>query len=191
MSWFDDFDWKTALKTVAPTVASIFGTPLAGAGVRVLLDAIFPDEDHSTLPPEKQEEKLADALKSGLSPEQIAAMKQADYAFQQRIAELDLEGLKVDAADRDSARKREMTVKDRVPAILASVTSFGFFVTLGCLFFVVPPEKNSEIIYLLVGQGIVATYLMIYNYYFGSSSGSKSKTDAFERITTAATRKKD
>jgi hypothetical protein len=184
MGWLDDFDWKAALKVIAPTVAGLVAAPvgfgpLANAGMRAILDAAFPDEDHSKLAPPEVEEKLASALASGqLTPEQMAAMKQADYAFQQRIAELKLEEMKVDAADRDSARKREMTVKDRIPAILAGVTSVGFFVTLGFLFFVVPPDNNSEIIYLLVGQGIVATYLMIYNYYFGSSSGSIEKTRA-------------
>lgn len=177
MSWLDDFDWKAALKTVAPTVASIFGTPLAGAGVRVLLDAIFPDDDNAAIPPAQQEEKLAEALKSGLSPEQLAAMKQADYAFQQRIAELNLEELKVDAGDRDSARKREMAVKDRVPAVLATVAVVGFFGVLAALFLMVPPKDNGDVIYLLLGQ-VAGAYAMVLAYYFGSSSGSAAKTSA-------------
>lgn len=176
MSWFDDFDWKAALKVVAPTVASIFGTPLAGAGVKVLLDAIFPDDNNDALPPIEQEHKLAEALQSGLAPEQIAALKKADYDFKVRIQELGLEELRVEAADRDSARKREAAVKDKMPSVLASISVVGLFATLGLLFNVVPPEANRDIVYVIIGQAIVATFMMVYNYYFGSSSGSRLKT---------------
>lgn len=175
MSWLDDFDWKVALKTIAPTVASIFGTPLAGAGVAALLEAIFPAEDVRNLPPAAQEQKLQDALRSGLTPEQIAAMKKADLDFQQRIAELGLEEMKVDAADRDSARRREIAVKDKVPAVLATVAVVGFFAVLGALFVIVPPKDNGDVIYLLMGQ-VSGAYAMVLAYYFGSSSGSKLKT---------------
>lgn len=183
MGWLDDFDWKAALKVIAPTVAGLVAAPvgfgpLANAGMRAILDAAFPDEDHDKLTPPEVEEKLATALASGqLTPEQMAAMKQADYAFQQRMAELDLEVLKVDAADRDSARKREMTVKDRVPAVLATVAVVGFFGVLAALFFVIPPKDNGDVIYLLLGQ-VAGAYAMVLAYYFGSSSGSAAKTTA-------------
>lgn len=183
MSWFDDFDWKSALKVIAPTVAGLVAAPvgmgpLANAGVRAILDAAFPEEDHGKLTPPEMEQKLSDALASGqLSPEQIAAMKQADYDFQKRIAELNLEELKVDAADRDSARKREMTVKDRVPAVLATVAVVGFFGVLAALFLMVPPKDNGDVIYLLLGQ-VAGAYAMVLAYYFGSSSGSRIKTAA-------------
>lgn len=187
MSWFDDFDWKSALKTIAPTVASIFGTPLAGAGVSALLEAIFPTEDVRGMTPAEQEQKLQAALQSGLSPEQIAAMKKADYDFQQRIAELGLEELKVNAADRDSARNREIQVKDKVPAVLATVAVVGFFGILGTLFFVTPPADNGDVIYLMIG-GVIGAYTMVLSYYFGSSSGSKFKTRELSSVVTEATR---
>lgn len=185
MSWLDDFDWKAALKVIAPTVAGLVAAPvgmgpLAAAGVRAILDAAFPGEDHDKLTPPEMEEKLQTALASGqLTPEQIAAMKQADYDFQKRIAELKLEELKVDASDRDSARKREMTVKDKVPAVLAGVGIVGFYGLIAALFGWVPPESNREVFFLLVGQASTIVG-MIFAYYFGSSQGSRIKDRAIE-----------
>ncbi|MBK8189046.1 MAG: hypothetical protein IPK79_01170 [Vampirovibrionales bacterium] len=176
MSFFDDFDWKSAIKTIAPTVASIFGTPLAGAGVAALLEAIFPADEVQGLSPAEQEKKLAGVLQSGqLTPEQYVALQQADNAFKTRIAELGIDSERIAAGDRDSARKREVEVKDRVPAVLATVAVVGFFIVLGALFFVIPPKDNGDVIYLLIGQ-VAGAYAMVLAYYFGSSSGSKLKT---------------
>ncbi|MBK8200635.1 MAG: hypothetical protein IPK75_20050 [Acidobacteria bacterium] len=103
-------------------------------------------------------------------------MHQADLDYQQRIAELGLDGLKVDAADRDSARKREIAVKDKVPAVLSAIAVIGFFGVLAALFFVTIPEKNAEVIFMMIGSGVVGAFTIVLNYYFGSSSGSRLKT---------------
>ncbi len=38
-----DFEWKTLVRTVAPGIASVFGTPLAGLGVSALLNVLLPE----------------------------------------------------------------------------------------------------------------------------------------------------
>ena len=109
MKW-PDIDWKDALKTIAPTVASIFGTPLAGAGVSVLLDAIFPDDDNKSLSQQQAEDKLATAVRCGLTPEQYAAAQQADLAFKQRCIDAGIRLEEITAADVANARARDIAI---------------------------------------------------------------------------------
>ena len=175
------FDWKSILKTIAPTVASIFGTPLAGAGVSVLLNAIFPDDDNKSLTPGAAEEKLANALRNGLSPEQYVALKQADYAFKQHCADAGVRLEEIAATDRDSARKREMEVKDKAPAIIAAGIVGGFFGMLGLMSFIALPIENKDALLLMMG-GLIGAFTSVVAYYYGSSSGSRLKTDALANL---------
>ena len=175
-----DFDWKTALKTVAPAVASIFGTPLAGAGVSALLEAIFPG-DNKGLTAEQAEEKLATAVRGGLTPEQYVALKQADYAFKQHCADAGVRLEEIAATDRDSARKREMEVKDKAPAIIAAGIVGGFFGMLGLMSFIALPIENKDALLLMMG-GLIGAFTSVVAYYYGSSSGSRLKTDALANL---------
>lgn len=181
MSILSDFDWKTALKTIAPTVASVFGTPLAGAGVSLLLNAIFPDEDHSGLNTQQAEEKLSTALRNGLSPEQYVAMQTADLAFKQKCLDVGVQLETIASADRDSARHREMEVKDRTPAILAGFLIFGFFAVYAAMAFLVFPVENKDALLLMAG-GLNGAFAGVVAYYFGSSAGSARKTAALSRL---------
>ena len=105
-----NFDWKTALKTIAPTVAGVLGTPLAGAGVSVLLNAIFPDDDNEKLTREQAEVKLATAVQGGLSPEQYVALKQADLNFQQHCLDVGVRLEEITASDVAGARARDLSL---------------------------------------------------------------------------------
>ena len=176
-----NFDWKAALKTIAPTVASIFGTPLAGAGVSVLLNTIFPDDDNKSLAPEAAEEKLANALRNGLTPEQYVALKQADYAFQQHCADVGVRLEEIAATDRDSARKREMTVKDHTPAVLAAIVCVGFFGILAVMAFFILPLENKDALLLMIGF-LGGSFTSVVSYYFGSSPGQQQRAEALANM---------
>jgi steroid 5-alpha reductase family enzyme len=67
-------------------------------------------------------------------------------------------------------------------ALNISKTIFGMlFVFVILLFFVTIPTGNSEIVYMTFGTfiGIVGT---VAAFYFGSSSGSKEKSDGIMRV---------
>jgi hypothetical protein len=74
----------------------------------------------------------------------------------------------------------EIVRKDRTLNISAAI--FGMlFVFVILLFFATIPTGNSEIVYMTFGTfiGIVGT---VAAFYFGSSSGSKEKSDGIMRV---------
>jgi hypothetical protein len=94
-----------------------------------------------------------------------------------------LEMLRYDVEDRKSARDMQVAAlgqddvfSKRFNYYLSSAIIIIFAVLMVLLFFVTIPEGNSEIVYMGFGTfiGIVGT---VAAFYFGSSAGSKDKTD--------------
>ena len=163
-------DWKEIVRTVAPSIASIFGGPLAGMAAQAVSNAVLGRPDGT-------EAELAQAMATA-TPETLLALKKADEEFAVKMKEAGVELEKVNAADRDSARKREMAVKDRVPGELAVLVFLGFFGVLAALMFVkVPPEAHDPLVLMLGALGSLV--VTIATYYYGSSSGSESTNAIF------------
>jgi hypothetical protein len=104
------------------------------------------------------------------------AAKQAERDMVLRLEE-------VAAKDRDSARQREMAVKDTTPRTLAFMI-VGAFIAVAVFMIVHPyiwPDK--ELSANTIGMiGTVVGYLaakaeQVASYYFGSSAGSEKKSD--------------
>lgn len=87
-----------------------------------------------------------------------------------------LEWYKLDAADRDSARKREVETKDTTTRELAWIYTIGYFGMLAALLsgYVVVPAAQDSLLDVLMGV-LTAGQYSIMAYYFGSSSGSAIK----------------
>ncbi len=107
-------------------------------------------------------------------------------AFDQRMAELqtqaELKLAELEASDRNSARQREATVKDKTPAILAYSITAGFF---GVLFFMMNyeiPLAEKEVLFVMLGC-LGTAWTGVIAYYFGSSAGSAAKHATIERLT--------
>ena len=117
-----------------------------------------------------------------MTTEQLLALKKAEQDFAVQMRELDIDLERIANSDRDSARNREIKVKDWTPKILAGLITVGYF---GVLFYMLrnglPQHGGSEAMLVMLGTlgtawgGVVA-------YYFGSSAGSKEKTDAINNM---------
>jgi hypothetical protein len=151
------------LKTMAPGLATMVAGPLGGLAVKAIAEK-FGVED--TL------EAVTNAIQS--DPE--AAMK---------LREIDLKEIEAHAKDRDSARNRETAIatSDKAPMLNKLVTpilALGVvglsFILFSILIFVdVKPEAKDILIYIL---GVLsAAVTQILSYYFGSSQGSKDKSE--------------
>ena len=113
------------------------------------------------------------------TPEQLAALKRADNDFLVQMKQLDIDLERISSDDRDSARRREATVKDLMPKILASLVVAGFLVTVFLVLTGYVEGMKDPMMATTVGTliGYVSSKAdQIIGYYFGSSASSAAKT---------------
>lgn len=141
------------LKSAAPALATAVAGPLGGAAVTMIADKLGLSD------------KTVDAVTQALTtnPESV-----------QKLKELDLEFAKVDAADRDSARKMQMTNRSRMPAVLSVVTIIGFFSLLLGAATGYLSLTGSDVMMLLLGV-LARETASVYNFWLGSSNSSQQK----------------
>jgi len=152
------------LKGVAPVLATAVAGPAGGATVGWIASKLgIPDD---TI------EGVTKALTG--NPEMTMKLK-----------ELDLEYAKLEIADRDSARKAYAQVatseyatkldKVVVPVLALGVVGLAFTL-IGVLMFVNTPQDQQQIIIFALGF-ITSAAGQVLSFYFGSSQGSKDKTE--------------
>jgi len=142
------------IKGYAPALATAVAGPLGGMAMSALASKLGVEASPSA---------ITEAL--------------ADPAAVAKLQELELEYAKVDAADRDSARKAEVALatSEQVPLLNKSVTpilalvivmAWGF-IQYHLLTHVVPMEMR-EIIIRVLGT-LDGSLVMVLSYYFGAS----------------------
>lgn len=164
-------DW---LKSVAPTIASLLGGPLAGLAVTALGSALNL--------PDATQKSLTDMLTAGqMTGEQIAALKQAELALQEKMKELDIQLDAIDAGDRASARQMQIANKSYVVPLLATLVTVGFFgILIGMMTSVFTVKDNQELL-LLMGS-LATSWGMVMNFFFGSSASSRTKDETISAL---------
>jgi hypothetical protein len=155
------------LASLAPTVATALGGPFAGMATTAMIGALG-------LAPDTSHDDLMKAV-AGATPDQMLKLKEIEQQFVLDLRKLDVDVLRLDAGDRDSARKREMATLDYTPRILAGLIVSLF---IGVQYFVfaghmVEPTMRD---FAMRSLGTLdASLAMILAYYFGSSAGSRNK----------------
>lgn len=152
------------LKGVAPILATAVAGPAGGAAVGWLADKLGVD----------------DATVEGVT---AALTGNPDLTL--KLKELDLEYAKMDAQDRDSARKAYAEVatsehatkldKAVVPVLALGTVSLAFLFIGFLIFIDVAPDQQQMIIFAL--GFITSSAGQVLSFYFGSSQGSKDKTE--------------
>ena len=157
------------LGQIAPTIATALGGPLAGIAVKTLSSVLFGHENGT-------EEEISSAM-ANASPDQLAALKKIDADFKAHMKELDIDLERIAAGDRDSARQMQTATKDWVPKVLAVVITLGFFGILIWMLLNGMPKTGTEALLMMLGA-LGTAWTGVVNFYYGSSAGSKQKTDA-------------
>lgn len=162
------------LKTIAPWLgaAATGGVP-ALVGMAVTKIGGIMGMDGATT------EQVLGSLK-GATPEQLLALKNADLDFKAKMEELGFKHIeslaKIDADDRNSARQREMAVRDSMPMMLGLIITCGFFGILGwMLAYGIPPNGGEALLIMLGSLG--TAWISVVSYYFGSTASSKQKNE--------------
>ena len=145
------------LKGIAPALATAVAGPLGGAAVTAI------------------------ASKFGVSDsvEAVAKAIAGDPQAAQKLAELELEYAKIDAADRDSARKRELEIATSAAApwyskMVTPALALGVFILWAAINYTMLTSKDAiptdmrEIVIRMLGSLDAATMLIL-SYYFGNS----------------------
>ena len=140
------------------------------------------------------EEKLGVELKPDMSSEDIVKVKIAEMEHEEELMRLRLEEDKLDLAelemrlkDVDSARDREVSIatsKDApllnkivTPVLALGVVGLTFILFAIVMFDDTPVEASRKDILIYVLGVLSAIATQIVSYYFGSSQGSKEKSD--------------
>jgi len=130
--------------------------------------------------PDGTEDELLQAAKNA-TPEQLLALKKAEQDFAIKMRELDIDLERISNEDRNSARNREIKTKDMTPRLLAGAVTFGFFGVLSWMIINGLPINGGEALLVMLGT-LGTAWGAIVSYYFGSSAGSREKTDQLNQV---------
>lgn len=161
------FDLKSALTTIAPTLATMLAGPFAGTAVAAL-------ETACGLTPGAGEEAITKVIQGGgMTPEVVAAIraqdqKHAEVMGQQGIdlakmnADFESAADKTAAADRDSARKMEIAAHSYWPGVLSAVTTAAVIGVIGARMFGADLPNDPTTVQLIgsltTGWGVAMAY---------------------------------
>ena len=154
------------LGSIAPSIATALGGPLAGLGVKALSQALLGNEDGS--------EADVMAAMATASPEQMAAVKKIDADFKVQMKALDVDLAKLAVDDRKSAREMQRETRDWLPRALAILITAGYFGIIGWVLVGGLPMNGSEILLMLLGT-LTAGWSGVMAFYFGASASDTAK----------------
>lgn len=176
-------DWKDVISSVAPSLASAFGGPLAGAAAKVIAEKVLGR-------PDATEREVIDALStSALSGEQIVALKAAEQQFQIELERIDAARETAALQDTQGARQQTVSLAETGSSIawaapvISTVIVAGFFGCVALLFVLERnwDERTANLLNVLFGA-LIPGFSQVCNYWLGSSAGSKRAGDAVRTI---------
>lgn len=193
-----DFDWKKTIAAIAPTLGTMLMGPMAGTAITALESAFG-------LTAGSGESAITKVVQDGnMTPDIISAVRAADQKHAELMKQMGIDLVKlnasheeimaqVDANSADSARKRQMELKDKTPERLAYLMIGGFFVlsTAQLIAIMGWPDYISKIPpegWLIVGNisgYLVAEAKQAATYFLGSTASSKGKDATIQAQATA------
>jgi hypothetical protein len=172
-----DLDWKRVVGTVAPTLATALGGPLAGMATRAVAGAVLDRDDAAP-------EEVAAAVLAG-GPEVLVKLREADNNFAVQLRQLDVDIERVAAGDRESARQRESRTGDTfTPRALAFLITAGFFGALFWLLVHGKPDQGGDALLVMLGS-LGTAWSGVIGYFYGSTQTSAQKNELLARATGA------
>lgn len=164
-----NMDWKSVVKTVAPTIGSALLGPMGGNAVKFLADKFLGDSNAT-------EEQIANVI-INITPEQRIKLQELDLQF----AQLNLEESKLEYNDLSNARQREIELArtgkhDPMLYFLTVTITVGFFGVLAVPLLDDHPisQETKDILFIMVGA-LISDMKNVINYFFGKTKDSKEQ----------------
>ena len=154
------FDWKSAVRSVAPILGTALGGPIGGAATKMISNALLGKEDGS-------EDEISMAMQTA-SPETLVALKEADNNFKVKMKELGIKEKDLVFGDKRSAREMNARTKARTPSILAYILT----VMVGCMVYGLMkwtlPEGNVNVINIVFGS-VMTVWIGAMQFFHGAT----------------------
>lgn len=172
-----EINWKDIIRTVAPTLATALGGPLAGVATQAIAKAVLGAGNENA-----EESIIAEAVVNG-GPEALVKLKEAEYQFEKDMAQIGVDLSKLEIQDRADARS--LAKVNMIPQVwLTFVFILVYFATTSAVMFFLfeDGDVNKEILVLvstLLGV-FTGEVPRIMSFWFGTSTGSKEKTVILE-----------
>ncbi len=158
-------NWLETLKTLAPTVASALGGPLAGAAVSALGSILGVEQP--------TQESIARLFKDGqLSADNLAEIRKLELKYQADERERGFRFAELEFKNTADARDMQKQTRSYFPATLSSFVTIGFFGIL--ITMLIYEYKPTEPLLIMLGA-LGAAFGAVVNFWLGSSHGSQNK----------------
>ena len=173
--------WKEIIGTLAPTVASALGGPLAGAAVTAIGELLGISEP--------TQDKIKVAIENGsLTGEQVSAIRLLELKLKGEEEERGFRYTELEFKDRDSARGRDTELNKSGQRNYRADTMFvlAVAVIVGLVYSIWTEPSINEfmkgIVTLVLGRFL--GYLdNIYSFEFGTTRGSQNKDATINKLT--------
>ena len=158
------------IESIAPTIASCLGGPLAGLAVEAVSKSLGIDPN-----------AVQDTINNGkLTADLIASIQSAEIALKAKAQEMSLDFEQLAVQDRKSARDLQTTTKSFIPPLLALIITLGFFgILIGMM---TGKVTSSDALMLLLGS-LGTAWTGVISFYFGSSASSQNKDQLLHQST--------
>jgi hypothetical protein len=163
---------KQVLAAVAPLIGTALGGPFGGLAGTVLAKFLGSNDP-----------KAIEASITSGDPDILLKLKNADNEFKQHMADLGIQEEQLQVQDVESARAREMMVRDWTPRVLAVLVVLLTFGLEGSLLmgWHQPANVAGEVLGRILGTLDTATVIVL-SYYFGSSVGARQSAQTLGEI---------
>jgi len=148
------------VNSVAPTIATALGGPVAGMAVKALSNALLGHADGT-------EDEINAAL-ANPTADQLAALKKIDADFKVQMKSLDIDLERIAASDRDSARNYAIMTHDLTPRVLAVIVVLAWGCVQWFMLHNVIESSMRELIARVLGT-LDGALMLVLSYYFGSA----------------------
>jgi len=157
------------LKGVAPTALAALGGPYGALAAGVMRKVLKVEGSTDS-------DLEAAVMAAAGDPAAVSKLKEIEVEMQAQETALQIRFAELETSDRDSARNRQIALKDSMPAQVFYLTSLGFFGALVFMFVRGIPATGGDALLLMLGSLGTAWGASV-AYFVGSSAGSKQKTE--------------